>query len=101
MHHLSVFTLWTVLFLLMSPSSCADRIHRARIVEIKEALSDIQEKHRFESANFELVQNEEFTKTITVRTHSLEVVASVESLLVMTPAWRENIIIDYSPPITD
>ena len=40
-------------------------------------------------------------KTITVKTNSLNVVESVEELLIMTPAWRENIVIDYSPAAAD
>lgn len=101
MQHLSVFTLWTILFLLMSPSSCAERIHKARVIEIKEALADIKEKRGDESAIFEIIQSENDPKTITVKTNSLNVVESVEELLIMTPAWRENIVIDYSPAAAD
>lgn len=87
--------------MLMSPASCAEKIHQSRVAEIKEALDDIRNEHVTESAYFELIQYENNQKTITVKTNQREVVDSVEELLELTPAWRENIIIDYVVELPD
>lgn len=85
--------------MLMSPASCANEIHKSRLVEIESALKVIQSDYVPDRriAVFNMIKDDDRPSIVIVETNVPEAAQAVEGLFNLTPAWRENIEIQLLP----
>lgn len=85
--------------MLMSPASCAQRIHESRLPAIEAELDMIKRNvvPVDEHSVYKVTRSQEKRSVLIVETNVIEAIQAIEQLIEFTPAWQDNIEIRFAP----